>query len=168
MFLVDGDAVLHRALHAVKTPLMSSTGELTSGSLGVARFIQQFWEIYKPTHVVWVHDAGDSGRKALYPKYKSTRKERDAAFKDAFNTTSRRTDQILTALGVPVLRAAGYEADDTIGTLAHQLLALGHEAVIVSGDKDFHQLLCDGVSILAPGRGENGLDQWIDAQTGSA
>ncbi|OYV64699.1 MAG: hypothetical protein B7Z72_12940, partial [Gemmatimonadetes bacterium 21-71-4] len=77
-----------------------------------------------------------------------------------------RIEQLLSAYHIPVLSVEGYEADDVIGTLALQGLSRGLNVVIVSGDKDFHQLVQPGVWLLNPGRGgPAGVDeQWIGVE----
>ena len=70
-----------------------------------------------------------------------------------FDTAMDRVRQILAGFNIPILELPGYEADDVIGTLADQATQLGVRAVIVSGDKDFYQLIGGGVALLNPGRG---------------
>ena len=74
-----------------------------------------------------------------------------------------RIEELLAAFNVRVLALEGYEADDVIGTLARQGIDAGVNVVIVSGDKDFYQLVRPGVWLLNPGRGGPARDdeQWI-------
>src|SRR5690606_25321426 len=75
-----------------------------------------------------------------------------------------RVRSIIEAFNVPLLELPGYEADDVIGTLAVQAVEAGLEAVIVSGDKDFYQLIRPGICLLNPGRGGAAAveEEWVD------
>jgi len=111
-----------------------------------------------------VHDAGDSFRTALYPEYKSTREKLDEELQVEFDHSLVRIGELLDAFHVPVVSVSGYEADDVIGTLAAQGEAAGLQVVIVSGDKDFYQLIGPRVALLNPGRGGPGAvdETWVD------
>ncbi len=111
--------------------------------------------------MVWVHDAGNSFRNDKYPEYKSTREKLDAELQADFDTAVERITQLLAAWHVPLLAVEGYEADDVIGTLAMQAAAQDIQVVIVSGDKDFYQLIGPRVALLNPGRGGPGAVEEI-------
>src|SRR5690606_35454797 len=96
-----------------------------------------------------VLDAGTSQREELYPAYKATREK----MPDDLEQSLWRIRQIIEALRIPVIELPDYEADDVIGKLALAAAEHGLEAVIVSGDKDFYQLIRDRVCLLNPGRG---------------
>ncbi len=100
-----------------------------------------------------MHDAGTSFRHETYPEYKATREKLDEQLQQDFDRSVERIEQILAAFRIPLVAVEGYEADDVIGTLATQASARGLDTVIVSGDKDFYQLLSDRVTLLNPGRG---------------
>lgn len=116
-----------------------------------------------------MNDAGDSGRTARYAEYKSTREKLDDELQADFDRSLERIEQLLDAMGLRHVAVTGWEADDVIGTLAVRAAAAGLQAVIVSGDKDFHQLVAPGVALLNPGRGgPAGVDeQWVDESNGS-
>jgi DNA polymerase-1 len=111
-----------------------------------------------------VNDAGNSGRKELYPEYKANREAMADAEQEEFDQGVERVEQLLGALRIPLIAVDGFEADDVIGTLADQVVTKGWEAVIVSGDKDLYQLIRPGVVILNPGRsGPGAVDPiWVD------
>jgi DNA polymerase-1 len=154
---VDGYALIYRAFFAMITrPLRTAKGENTSAAWGVATFLARLLDTHRPAYVAWVHDAGDSFRTARYPEYKSTRKKLDEELQADFDTAVERVTQLLAAWRVPLIAVEGYEADDVIGTLAGQAAALGLQVVIVSGDKDFYQLIGPQVALLNPGRGGPG------------
>ena len=157
LFLVDGYALIYRAFFAMITrPLRTAKGENTSAAWGVANFLARLLDTHRPDYVAWVHDAGDSFRTARYPEYKSTREKLDEELQADFDTAIVRVTQLLAAWHVPLVSVQGYEADDVIGTLALQAAARELQVVIVSGDKDFYQLIGPRVALLNPGRGGPG------------
>jgi DNA polymerase I len=161
LFLVDGYALIYRAFFAmISRPLVSSRGENTSAPFGVARFLKKILEEHEPDYLGVVFDAGDSERVEIYPEYKATREK----MPDELEASIPRVRRILEGFRIPVLELEGYEADDVIGTLAEQAASRGLETVIVSGDKDFYQLIRDGVCLLNPGRGgPTGVEEeWVD------
>ena len=127
-------------------------------------FLAKLAEQYAPDAVVWVNDAGNSGRKELYPEYKANREAMEEAEQQEFDQGVRRVEQLLQGFRIPLIAVPGFEADDAIGTLADRATAQGWEAVIVSGDKDLYQLIRPGVAILNPGRsGPGAVDPiWVD------
>ncbi|MDX2208114.1 MAG: DNA polymerase I [Gemmatimonadales bacterium] len=164
LFLIDGYALIYRAFFAlISRPLRSGKGENTSAAWGVTNFLLRLREKYQPEYVVWVNDAGDSFRTAAYPEYKSTREKLDDELQADFDTAVERVSQLLAAFRIPLVTVDGYEADDVIGTLAVRAAARGLEAVIVSGDKDFYQMIRPGIALLNPGRGgPAGVDEsWV-------
>ena len=154
LFLVDGYAFIYRAFFAlISRPLRTARGENTSAAWGVTNFLLRLREKYRPDYILWVNDAGDSFRTAEYPEYKSTREKLDDELQADFDTAVERVRELLAAFRIPLVEVAGYEADDVIGTLALRAADHGLQAVIVSGDKDFYQLVRPGISLLNPGRG---------------
>jgi DNA polymerase-1 len=165
LFLVDGYALIYRAFFALgATPLLNSRGENTSIARGAHDFLKKLIDKHKPEYLGWVHDAGLSFRHERYPAYKATRERLEPEMQADFDTGVERITQILEAYRVPVLKLEGYEADDVIGTLAKQAAAHGINAVIVSGDKDFVQLLEPRIWILNPWHGRPGFttEKWYD------
>jgi DNA polymerase-1 len=165
LFLIDGYALIYRAFFALITrPLRTAKGENTSAAWGVVNFLLRLREKYHPDYLAWVHDAGDSFRTTLYPEYKSTRAKLDEELQADFDRSVERIEQLLSAFRVPVVSVAGYEADDVIGTLARLGVERRWQVVVVSGDKDFYQLIRPGVALLNPGRGgPAAVDElWVD------
>jgi len=165
LFLVDGYALIYRAFFAmISRPLRTSRGENTSAAWGVANFLLRLRSTRHPEYVAWVHDAGDSFRTARYPEYKSTRKKLDEELQADFDRALDHVEALLAAFRIPVVAVPGYEADDVIGTLATRFAGADLQAVIVSGDKDFYQLIRPGVALLNPGRGgPAGVEElWVD------
>ncbi len=164
LFLVDGYAIIYRAFFAlISRPLTTSRGENTSAAWGVAHFLQRLLSKHHPEYLGWVHDSGLSFRHEEYPEYKATREKLSDELQADFDRGVDRIEQLLAAYHIPVLRVEGYEADDVIGTLARKGKEAGLNVVIVSGDKDFHQLVEPGVWLLNPGRGGPAAvdEQWV-------
>ncbi len=167
LFLIDGYALIYRAFFAlISRPLITSRGENTSAVFGFTRFLMKILEEHDPDYLGVVMDAGTSEREALYPAYKATRQK----MPDELRSSLPRVREVLEGFRVPVLELEDHEADDVIGTLATKAAAEGLEAVIVSGDKDFYQLIGDRICLLNPGRGgAAGVEEeWVDVRNASA
>ncbi|MEK6768424.1 MAG: DNA polymerase I [Gemmatimonadota bacterium] len=153
-FLVDGYALIYRAFFAMLSrPLTTSRGENTSVAWGIANFLLRLSDQHRPDYVAWVHDAGTSFRHQTYAEYKATREKLDEELQQDFDQSVTRVEGLLSAFRVPLVAVDGYEADDVIATLAIRAEEAGLDVVIVSGDKDFYQLITGHVSLLNPGRG---------------
>ena len=165
LFLIDGYALIYRAFYAmIARPLRTAKGENTSAALGVVNFLLRLREKYRPDYVAWINDAGTSFREERFADYKSTREKLDQELQSDFDRSVKRICELLEAFGIPLIAVRGYEADDVIGTLAHAAANSGLQAVIVSGDKDFYQLVGPGIALLNPGRGgPAAVDEvWVD------
>lgn len=170
LFLIDGYALIYRAFFAlISRPLRTARGENTSAAWGVVNFLLRLRQKYQPEYLAWIHDAGDSFRSEIFPEYKSTREKLDQELQAEFDRSVERIEQLLAAFRVPVVAVPGYEADDVIGTLARLGVEQGYQVVIVSGDKDFYQLIRPGVALLNPGRGGPAAvdEQWVDEANGA-
>jgi DNA polymerase-1 len=165
VFLVDGYALIYRAFFAmIARPLTTKSGENTSAVWGITNFLLRLYENYHPEFIGWVHDRGVSFRSEQYPEYKATREKLSAELQQDFDRSLERVCQVLDAFHIPVIAINGYEADDVVATLADRAARDGLQAVIVSGDKDFYQLIGDGIALLNPGRGGQAAveEQWVD------
>ena len=170
VFLVDGYALIYRAFFAmIARPLTTKSGENTSAVWGITNFLLRLYENYHPEYIGWVHDRGVSFRKAQYAEYKATREKLSEELQQDFDRSLERVCQILDAFHIPVIAINGYEADDVVATLAERAARDGLQAVIVSGDKDFYQLIGDGIALLNPGRGGQAAveEQWVDQSNAS-
>jgi len=158
---------MYRAFFAmISRPLTTSSGENTSAPYGIARFLLRLVSDYRPDYLGVVFDAGDSGRTEMLPQYKATRER----MPEELRASLSRCREVFEAFRIPVVEAPGWEADDVIGTLARQAAAAGVETVVVSGDKDFHQLIDRDTVLLNPGRGgPAGVDQeWVTLENAEA
>jgi DNA polymerase I len=163
LYLIDGYALIYRAFFAlISRPLISSRGENTSAAWGVAKFLLRIIEEHEPEYLGFVFDAGTSDRHEIFPAYKATREKMPTELEASLP----RVRELVEAFRIPVLELEGYEADDVIGTLSARAVEHGVETVIVSGDKDFYQLVRDGVCLLNPGRGgPNAVEEeWVDTR----
>ena len=150
IFLIDAYALIYRAYFAfINRPLTNTAGENTSAPFGFTRFLLDIREKFEPDYMAVVFDAGVSFRDVEYPAYKATREK----MPDDLKASLGRIRDIVEGFNDPVVELDGYEADDVIGTLAVKARDAGLEAVIVSGDKDFYQLVGPGIHLLNPGRG---------------
>ena len=167
LFLVDGYALIYRAFFAlISRPLTTSKGENTSASWGIANFLQRLITKHQPEYLGWVHDSGLSFRHERYPAYKATREKLTEELQSDFDRGMDRIREILDAYRIPIMTLPGYEADDVIGTLVAKSVDAGVNVVVVSGDKDFQQLVKPGVWLLNPGRGgpANVEEHWVGVE----
>ena len=167
LFLIDAYALIYRSFFAfIHRPLTNARGENTSAPFGFANFLYGIRDDYQPDYIAVVFDAGRSHREELYPEYKATREKMPRELRDSLP----RIHELVEAFGDRVIAVDGWEADDVIGTLAARARAGGLEAVIVSGDKDFLQLVGDGVRLLNPGRGgpQGVAAEWVDEKGATA
>ncbi|MGH7553397.1 MAG: DNA polymerase I, partial [Longimicrobiales bacterium] len=166
LFLIDGYALIYRAYFAmINRPLTTTYGENTSAAFGFTRFLMKIREEHEPDYVAVVLDAGTSARVERYPAYKATRQKMPTDLEASLP----RIREIMKAFRVPIIELRNHEADDVIATLAVRAAQQGLEAVIVSGDKDFYQLIRPGISLLNPGRGGQAMveEEWVDTRNAS-
>jgi DNA polymerase-1 len=124
-----------------------STGRATHAAFGFTKVLRAILDESSPEHLAVAMDApGPTFRHERYDKYKSRR----PAMPDDLSPQIGMVERICEAYRIPVFRAAGFEADDVIGTLARQAREAGLDVVIVSGDKDLLQLVTDRVLVLDP------------------
>ncbi|MBC7991295.1 MAG: DNA polymerase I, partial [Luteimonas sp.] len=143
LVLIDGSSYLYRAFHALP-PLTNAQGEPTGALFGVVNMLRATLN-EKPDYLSFVVDAsGPTFRDALYPQYKANR----AAMPDDLRGQVQPMCDIVAALGIPILRVDGVEADDVIGTLALQAASDGIDVTISTGDKDFAQLVRPHVALV--------------------
>ena len=146
VYLIDGTAYIHRGYHAVRS-LTNSRGLPTNAAFSFTRMLLKFMKERQPEYAVVLFDAkGPTFRHDIYKEYKANR----TAMPDDMAVQIPYIKKIVDAFHVPMLEMPGYEADDLIGTLARQAVEAGFDVVIVSGDKDFAQLVTDRVSIWDP------------------
>ncbi|MDA3922593.1 MAG: DNA polymerase I [Salinisphaera sp.] len=141
LILIDGSSWLYRAYH-VLPPLTNAQGEPTGAIYGMTNMLRKFLREYDSDRIVVVFDPrGGTFRNELFADYKANRPPVPDALADQFQGIQ----DVIAALGLPILQVKGVEADDVIGTLA---VRASGPVLIVTGDKDMAQLVNDRVVLL--------------------
>lgn len=177
LFLIDGNAIIHRAFHALPN-FTTSKGELINAVYGFSSMLLNIINSQKPEYIAVSFDrAAKTFRHEEYKDYKATRVKAP----DELYAQIPRVKQVVEAFNIPIYEIDGFEADDVLGTLAKQAAALPPEApsfeatatspeaptpsteatkpspelhtYIVTGDMDTLQLVTDRTSIFAPHKG---------------
>ncbi|WP_286143387.1 DNA polymerase I [Adlercreutzia caecimuris] len=148
--VIDGNSLMHRAYHAVQTPMTAKDGTPTNAVFGFLSMFCKFIEIAEPDAVVCAFDAGKPVHriKAL-EQYKAQRPPMDDDLRVQFPVM----EELLAAMAVPVVKVPGWEGDDILGTIAARDEALGFETLLVTGDKDAYQLATDLTRIVTTKKG---------------
>lgn len=144
IYLIDGSGYIFRAYYAIRS-LSTAHGFPTNAIYG---FTQMVWKLLKevqPTHCAVVFDSKEpTFREAMYADYKANRAEPPDDLIPQFPYFRK----VVEAMRLPQFELPGFEADDIIGTIATRMAAAGHEVVIITGDKDFMQLVGDRIRII--------------------
>ena len=155
LFLIDGSSQLYRAYHAIRG-LTGPDGKSTNAVYGFVTMLRKLLADHQPELIAAAFDLpGPTFRSEIAADYKANR----APMPDDLKEQVAWTHDACEALGVPVLTSEKYEADDVIGTLATHAAGQGYDVVIVTGDKDFFQLVSDPIQVFNPR--EPGT--WFDA-----
>ncbi|HEX5550692.1 MAG TPA: DNA polymerase I [Nitrospira sp.] len=146
LYLIDGSAYIYRAFFALPA-LNNSKGLQTNAVYGFTTTLMKIIREHQPHGLAVVFDeAGPTLRHEAYQAYKAQR----PPMPEGMSAQIPFIHRVVEALNIPVVRQAGYEADDLIGTLAVQAERAGYDVVIVTGDKDMFQLLTPHVRIYDP------------------
>ena len=146
LFLIDGSSQMYRAYHAIRG-LTGPDGKSTNAVYGFATMLRKLIADHKPEYIAASFDlAGPTFRDELVADYKAHRAPMPSDLAEQVPLVH----EACAALGVPVLTSERFEADDVIGTLAMQAKQAGFDVAIVTGDKDFFQLVSDGVRVFNP------------------
>jgi len=144
LMLVDGSSYLYRAFHAMPA-LSNSHGEPTGAVYGVVNMLRRLLSEYDTEYIAVVFDAkGKTFRDDIYPEYKAHR----PPMPDDLSVQIEPLQEVIRALGLPLIQIEGVEADDVIGTLARAAAAEGRDTVISTGDKDMAQLVDGHVRLV--------------------
>ncbi|MBH32000.1 MAG: DNA polymerase I [Candidatus Marinimicrobia bacterium] len=151
LFLIDGYAMVYRAHFAmIRNPLITSKGLHTSALFGFVNSVFKLLRDEAPDYLAAVFDGKEKTfRHKMYPEYKATREKMPDELREQLPHMWR----LLEAMNIPRFEVEGFEADDVIGTLACRAAEEGLECRIVSGDKDFMQLVTDAIFLHAPAKG---------------
>ena len=155
VYLVDASTFIHRGYHAIRG-LSTREGRPTNAVYGFLATLNKVLREKSPEYLAVAYDAkGKSHRHDLYPEYKANR----PPMPEDLIAQQEPIRKIVKALGLAGIEIEGLEADDIIATLTRQAVESGFEVVIVTGDKDFYQLLSDRVSMFDPNpKGDTALD----------
>lgn len=159
LFLLDAYALIFRGYYAfIKNPIINSKGQDTSAIMGFMNSLLDLLRREKPTHLAVVFDVGgiQTLRHDYFPEYKANRNETP----EGIRTTVPYIQEILNAMHIPVLFAAGYEADDVIGTLSRKAEKQGYTTYMMTPDKDYAQLVTDKVKMYKPASRGGGVEVW--------
>ena len=151
LLLLDAYALIFRAYYAmVRSPRVTSTGIDTSAVFGFVNTLQDLLKRENPSHIAVCFDppGGNTFRHKNYEPYKANREKTPEGILTAVPYIKR----ILKAYQIPIYEVEGYEADDVIGTLSHQAEQQGFFTYMVTGDKDFGQLVTPNIKIFNPGK----------------
>ena len=150
LVLVDGNAIIHRAYHAMPTTLTDKEGNPTNAVYGFTSMLLRIIEDLDPTHLIVCFDRKEpTFRKEMFDDYQSHRPEADKELISQFGTVRK----VVSSFGIPIFDKAGYEADDLIGTIAKKAEKDLDGVVIVTGDKDILQLVTDKTKVYLPIKG---------------
>jgi len=144
LYLIDGSSYIFRAYHAIRS-LSTSKGSPTNAIYGFTSMIFKFLKDYSPEYLGIVFDSkGKTFRDEIYPLYKANRDEAP----DDFKIQVPKIFEMVDSLGIPQVQIEGYEADDIMGTIAKEMEEKGISVVLVTGDKDFCQLVSEKVTLI--------------------
>ncbi|MCP4626006.1 MAG: DNA polymerase I [bacterium] len=146
IYLIDGTAYIHRAYHAIRG-LSNSKGLPTNAIFGFTRMLIKLMDDRNPEYIGMFFDAkGPTFRHAMYADYKANRPPmpEDMAVQIPY------IKKVTAAFNLPIIEMQGYEADDLIGTLARMAAEKGFTVVMITGDKDFMQLVTAHSTIWDP------------------
>ncbi len=152
LYIIDGHSQIYRAYYAPFRDLTSPTGEPTRATYVFCSMLMKFIAVQRPKYLAMAVDgpAEKLHRRQVYPDYKITRKP----MPDDLPPQVERIREIVRAMGIPILEAEGYEADDVMATVARKFASAKMQVVLISRDKDLEQLIDDNVVLYDPMKDE--------------
>ncbi len=158
--IIDGNSLIFRAYYAVPA-FFSPEGVPTGAVYGFANMLFRIMAEHPDATVAVAFDVKEKTfRHKMYPEYKGTRKKTDDDLLLQFPIAK----DLLGLLGIPVLEAPGYEADDILGTLAYQAMEAGMDSAIYTGDKDALQLVRPHSDVYITLRGVSSTEKYDEAK----
>jgi DNA polymerase-1 len=146
LYLIDGSSQMYRAYHAIRG-LTGPDGKSTNAVYGFVTMLRKLLNDHQPQYIAASFDlAGPTFRDEIVSDYKANRTPMPGDLAEQIPLVHEACE----AMGVPILTSKRFEADDVIGTLATKATAQGFEVAIVTGDKDFFQLVHDGIKVYNP------------------
>ena len=146
IYLIDGSAFLYRAFHAIRS-LATSKGHPTNATFGFTRILLKLLKDKQPEYAgVFFDVKGPTFRHKMFDEYKANR----PPMPEELAIQIPDIKAIVNALNIPIIEKTGYEADDLVGTYARIAQSQGFKVVMVTGDKDFIQLITDNCTLWDP------------------
>ncbi|MGH7425165.1 MAG: 5'-3' exonuclease, partial [Candidatus Methylomirabilales bacterium] len=150
VLLLDGHSLAFRAFFALPPELRTSSGQVTNAVFGFTSMLIKALGDYKTRHLAVVFDRGQPvERLAIRPEYKAQR----IAPPDEFSQQLGLIREVLSVLRIPVFEIDNVEADDIIFVIGRQVAEQGHEAIVVTADRDFFQMVGPRVRLMINRRG---------------
>jgi len=162
--ILDTASLYYRSFYALPSSMTAPDGHPHNAIRGLLQTIERLRQRFEPTALIaaWDNDWRPNWRVELLPSYKMHRLAEDSDEAedepDELSPQIAAIHQILTAWGIPVVGVDGFEADDVAGTLTHMAGESGLETIVVTGDRDFVQLVDDTTRVLMTVKG--GMDAW--------
>ena len=148
--VIDGNSLMHRAYHAVQNPMSTPDGTPTNAVFGFLSMLLKFIDTAHPDGIVCAFDAGKpTFRIEAMERYKAQRPHMDDELRVQFPLA----ESLLDAMNIPVVKVAGWEGDDILGTVAARCEAAGDKALLVTGDKDACQLVTESTHVVNTKKG---------------
>jgi DNA polymerase I len=150
IFLLDGHSLSYRAYFALPTSLATTSGQVTNAVYGFTSMLIKLLTEERPDRIAVAFDKGPpTVRLEKYAEYKAGRTETPDEFREQLGLIR----EVLEALRIPIVEVEDHEADDAIATLASRATEEGMEAVVVTADRDFFQLVRPGIRVMFNRRG---------------
>lgn len=154
VLIIDGNSWLHRAFHAISTPLTAPDGRPTNAVFGFLSILVKTLHEIKPDAVVAAFDAGRPAfRTEVLEQYKMQRPPTDPSLKAQFPLI----EGVLESMNIPVVKMKGWEGDDILGTLSREGEEQGYRVYLASGDRDIFQLITEKTSVVNSKKGVNDI-----------
>jgi DNA polymerase-1 len=146
IYLIDGSAYLHRAYHAIKN-LSTSTGHPTNATFGFTRILLKLLKEKQPEYAIVFFDVkGPTFRHKMYKEYKANR----PPMEESMAVQIPDIKKVVNVLNIAIVEKQGFEADDLVGTYSRLFQEQGFKIVMVTGDKDFIQLVTEDCLLWDP------------------
>ena len=149
LLLFDGNALVHRAFHAIPPLTVSKTGEMINAVQGFASTLLKVLNEIKPTH--WAIAFDRPGPTFRHEKFEDYKAQRPKAPEELVSQI-KRVHQLVDAFNIPAFEIDGYEADDVLGTLSCQASLQNIDTLIVTGDNDMLQVVSPNTKVMSPRR----------------
>ena len=147
LLLIDGNSIMNRGFYALPVDLTNQKGQHTNALLGFLNIFFRIYEEERPTNICVAFDVhAPTFRHEQYAEYKGKRSPMPEELREQMPIIK----ELLHTMKIPTMEAAGYEADDLIGTMSRKGMEAGMEVTVLSGDRDLLQLATDTVMIRIP------------------